>query len=384
MPPQQEPPPCFPLLDFFQKLGRSDDGNKHHSSVFVYDKSWDGEDEEDTYPEWISSSGSSSSSSSFHGQQQQQHHPNGMIMGENAKTRHPQFGRDSSTSSEEDEYGSELFGEDNDQRRRRPRRHSTSPIHKDRVIFTTVKSSSDNIGRSQSLDCLASVTTAATEEEDGPLELKRIKSAPAITMPSKRFRWAEVNQKDDDDDDVQVQVHEVESWKDRTDLWWNDSEYLNIKNGVLATTQFCKSKNRSHIELLEELIKRTSSTSSDVDHQDEGNDGDNEEDEEEAYQNNLLKDLSSSDTCSRGLEGHMSQLINRYRKIHSRRVLNAQVACRYQNNCYNNNKNDNNEDRKDAYWNALREQSMEKSKPLSSFARKMGQFDEMQARHQTC
>eukprot|EP00980_Cylindrotheca_fusiformis_P015642 scaffold4501_cov118-Cylindrotheca_fusiformis.AAC.2 len=203
-------------------------------------------------------------------------------------------------------------------------------------------------------------------------------------MSSKRFRWAVVssNSNELDDDDVQVQVHEVECWKDRTDLWWNDSEYLNIKNGVLATTQFCKSNDRSHIELLEEIIKRmsimknTNNGTTTSHHHQQDEDNDDEEEEEEEYQNNLLKDLSSSssDTCSRGLEGLMCQLINRYRKIHSRKVLNA--AYRYQ-------KNNNEDKRKDAInWNALREQSMKKSRPLSSFARKMGQLDEMQARHQ--
>jgi hypothetical protein len=76
---------------------------------------------------------------------------------------------------------------------------------------------------------------------------------------------------------------------------------------------------------------------------------------------------SSSDSFSRGLEGHMSKLFNSWRKKHARKVLNAQVACR----CIDQSQEE--------AWNVLREHSMESSKGLSAFSRRMGQFDEMEA-----
>lgn len=286
--------PCFPLLEFFKNLGVQRRDRDQYSSVFVYDKSWE-EDEEDTT---IASSLSSSSCSS-----EQLN-----ISGEDAKTHYPEFGLEEDIDSDSDEQES---------------------IH-DRVIFTSVNA----LVHSQSLCGL---------EIEESQQLKRAHSTPLI-IPLKHFRWSEVT----DTDDVRVEIHEVESWKDHPDLWWNANDFQIIKQGVVEAIRFCKAYHRNHIELLEEII-HSEEISIETDY--------------------LMIELaaSSSDSFSRGLEGHMSKLFNRYRKKHSRKVLNAQVACRCKDQS------------QEEAWNVLREHSMEKSKGLSAFSRRMGEFDEIQA-----
>lgn len=342
--PQQQIP-CFPLLDFIQNLLGSKKRRRSpsfYSSVFVYDKSWkDEESEEDTLPSSSCSSTASTSSS----EQQHQH-----TMGDDAKTHYPHFDDvEESSGSDNDEESSLAEGVN--------ARRNTSTSIKDRVIFTTV---SGLLVRSQSLGSLEIIDHGEHDDDEAEppcCSLKRTKSAPLI-IPTKRFRWSEVT--DSDPDALHVETHEVECWKDRNDLWWNSNEYSTIKRGVMETIRFCKSYHRSHIELLEEIIRHDEEDEEDHFLLDTVNDDDD-------LVKALLSSSDSSDAFSRGLEGHMSKLINRYRKKHSRKVLNAQVACRYKDQS------------KEQAWDTLREQSIEKSKALTSFARKMGQFDEMEA-----
>jgi len=158
---------------------------------------------------------------------------------------------------------------------------------------------------------------------------------------------------------VNVTVHEVESFKDQKGIWWNGSEFQNIKQCVNETVRFCKAYNRNHVELLEDIMRCDCL-------------------EDEDLMNNLLKDLLSTSIASsgfssspssflRGLEGHLSKHINKHRKRHNRKVLNAQeVAC-------------NSDKTLEETWEILRDESMERSQPLQAFARRMGQFDEMVA-----
>jgi hypothetical protein len=297
--------PCFPLIEFFKNLGGQRDRDQY-SSVFVYDKSWE-EDEEDT------TMASSLSSSTCSSEQLN-------VSSNDAKTRYPEFGLEEDFDSDSDEQESFVSNHD-------------------RVIFTSVNA----LVRSQSLSSLQNSNSFTSLVSDDSHQLKRAISTPLI-IPLKNFRWSEVS----DTDDVRVEIHEVESWKDHTDLWWNANDFHIIKQGVTETIRLCKAYHRRHIELLEEIIwSEEISTETD----------------------DLMKQLStsSSPSFSRGLEGHMSKLFNRYRKKHARKVLNAQVACRCKDQSL------------EEAWNVLREHSMEKSKGLSAFSRRMGQFDEMEA-----
>mmetsp|Transcript_14557 Transcript_14557/g.35189 ORF Transcript_14557/g.35189 Transcript_14557/m.35189 type:complete len:402 (+) Transcript_14557:139-1344(+) len=161
------------------------------------------------------------------------------------------------------------------------------------------------------------------------------------------IRWSEEN----DPNALNVTVHEVECIKDLTDMWWQGSDLVNIKQGVSEAIRFCKAYNRNHVELLEDIMRCDCL-------------------EDEDLMNDLLKDLLStcdstktSESFLRGLEGHLSKHINKYRKRHAKKVLSVQEGLK--------------DKTLEETWEVLREESLDKSQPLSAFARRMGQFDEM-------
>ncbi|KAL3936030.1 MAG: hypothetical protein SGBAC_008560 [Bacillariaceae sp.] len=178
------------------------------------------------------------------------------------------------------------------------------------------------------------------------------KEGAPVNQHISAIRWSD--QENNDPNALNVTVHEVECIKDRTDMWWQTTEFVSIKQGVSEAIRFCKAYNRNHVELLEDIMRCDCL-------------------EDEDLMTDLLKDLlstcdskASSESFLRGLEGHLSKVINKYRKRHSRKVLSAQEGLR-----------DDDNNTLEESWELLREESLDKSQPLSAFARRMGQFDEM-------
>ena len=175
-------------------------------------------------------------------------------------------------------------------------------------------------------------------------------STGSIIHKSSTIRWS-----DDEKEDVTVTVHEVECLKDNIDMWWQDAEFTTIKEGVNETIRFCKSYNRNQVELLEDILRCDCL-------------------EDDDLMNDLLQDLlqssgSSDSSFTRGLEGKLSNLMEKYKKRHNRKVLSTQQKLSKTKNTHS-----------EESIERLREESLERSQTLSSFARRMGQFDEMVAK----
>ncbi|CAJ1959527.1 unnamed protein product [Cylindrotheca closterium] len=200
------------------------------------------------------------------------------------------------------------------------------------------------------LEDLEDEVTERNDDDDDDVDDDGKEAAAESSSGNRRascIRWSE---KSDDPDALNVTVHEVECIKDRTDMWWQGSEFDTMKKSVTEAIRFCKSYNRNHVELLEDIMRCDCL-------------------EDEDLMKDLLKDLlSTSDSASesflRGLEGHLSKLISKHRMRHSKKVLSVQKGLKDSRTL-------------EETWELLREESLDKSQLLSAFARRMGQFDEM-------
>lgn len=169
---------------------------------------------------------------------------------------------------------------------------------------------------------------------------KSLSISPSKSLTKKKFRWA-----DSSDKSVILEVHEVDPLKEEKQLWFDDAELMDIRRGLIRQIRFLMKHHRERLEILDHIVA-----------------GQQPEPVIEQHMKNLTKH-----SIGRGLEGHMSKLVPQHRAKHSKGIIAAQTACRNMANTY------------DQTCEILREQALQNSETLKTFAKRMAKCDEIEA-----
>ena len=171
------------------------------------------------------------------------------------------------------------------------------------------------------------------------------------TPVEKNFRWATatgVREDGNGSDDVHVDVIEIESFKDRKDLWWNAYEFNTIRAELLKTITIFTKYRQDYIDALKIVYKGLEPP--------------------EIIEENMKQYLSKESYHARGLESHMvSDLVKTKRMRHRKEVLRQQKVCKTRGDEYTKE------------CNCLFQQSTLHTTMFIKFAERMGQFDEIES-----
>lgn len=157
------------------------------------------------------------------------------------------------------------------------------------------------------------------------------------TQRVKKFRFAEIR----GGQDVRCIVHPVEDCKDLKELWWSDSEMMDIRRQAIDAVKYFRKHRPDYLQAVENIAR--------------------EIDVEE----NMKKLVQ--DCFARGLEAHIVALLSKTRSETVHAVLDEQRECKLCNDSY------------ELTCESLRGQSMAYSQSNAKFARKMAECDQIEA-----
>ncbi|CAJ1957987.1 unnamed protein product [Cylindrotheca closterium] len=175
------------------------------------------------------------------------------------------------------------------------------------------------------------------EEEE---EKQEEEAATAAMRIEKQFRWAT-----EEDYTVKSDIHEIDPWKENSDLWFSGHELSAIKQDLVRQIRFFLMHHQERIETLDKVVSG---------------------DGPELVIEECIKELTRH-SIGRGLEGHMSRLIQQTRKDHVRNVLNAQTSCNARRQSY------------DESVEILREHSLVYGQRMKLYSQRMAKSDEIEA-----
>ncbi|KAL3941947.1 MAG: hypothetical protein SGBAC_003775 [Bacillariaceae sp.] len=178
-------------------------------------------------------------------------------------------------------------------------------------------------------------------EEDSKEGEEEEKEEKDEAMPVvKQFRWAV-----EDDYTVKSEIHEVEVIKQHRHLWFSGHELSAIRQDLVRQIRFFVMHHQERIATLDKVING---------------------DGPEAVIEECIKELTRH-SIGRGLEGHISRLIQQTRRQHVWGILNAQRTCNSNKSPY------------DETIEALRKQSLVNGEMMKLYAQRMAKSDEIEA-----
>jgi hypothetical protein len=157
------------------------------------------------------------------------------------------------------------------------------------------------------------------------------------TQRVKKFRFAEIR----GGQDVRCIVHLVEDCKDIKELWWSDTEMMDIRRQAIDAVKYFRKHRPDYLQAVENIAR--------------------EVDVEES-----MKKLVQ-DCFARGLEAHIVALLSKTRSETVHAVLDEQRECKLCNDSY------------ELTCESLRGQSVAYSQSNAKFARKMAECDQIEA-----
>ena len=164
-------------------------------------------------------------------------------------------------------------------------------------------------------------------------------SSPSMAK-EKKFRFAEISE-----NRVREVVHEIESYKDISELWWSEQEMVEIRADKVRVVKHFRKYRPGFIQSVEILVK--------------GNE------RKEVLEDHMRR--LTEDSFARGLETHSVRCISDRRKSHIAAVLQEQEDCQESGDTY------------EVASHCLREQSLAYSQLLTDFALRMGKCDHIDA-----
>ena len=156
----------------------------------------------------------------------------------------------------------------------------------------------------------------------------------------KKFRFAEVS-----DNRVRTVVHEVESYKDISELWWSNEEMVEIRADKVRVVKHFRKYRPNFLQSVEILV--------------------NGNEKKEVLEDHMRR--LTEDSFARGLETHSVRCISDRRRSHVHAVLQEQEDCRETGDTY------------EMASHCIREQSLAYSKLLTDFALRMAKCDQIDA-----
>jgi hypothetical protein len=260
-----------------------------------------------------------------------------------AKTQFPEFNLEGIPDGELTEVGNDEMDSVQQQQQQREEKYRTKEDQDVAVFLSLAQRMSlksllhllEGQARAQSLspEYLAKYSALAESES------MRTKVQKPLAK-HKCFRFAEVM-----DHQVRGVVHEVESWKDITELWWHPEEMQAIRSDLIQTVQFFRKHRPLYTKAMEIVVKATEPESVVEDHM----------------------RILTQDSYARGLESHIVSLFSGNRKDTVRAVLQEQSERLSSGDDY------------EMTSHCLREQSLAYSQLSAGFAGKMAQCDHIDA-----
>jgi hypothetical protein len=204
---------------------------------------------------------------------------------------------------------------------------------------------------------------------------RRRKQRPSLKK-KKQFRWAEVT-----NDKVRTVVHEIESHKLCTDLWWQPGEMQTIRADLVETVKFYRKRRPGYIQSVEfvarhagELCNKPANEGGPATESSSSPPKPGKDEQLLAcisHQQQVLEDhmkslMSAEHSYARGLETHIVKMLSVHRKSTVSAVMDEQRECKSCNDDY------------DTTSHCLREQSIAYSSMSTKFAYAMARCDQIE------
>jgi hypothetical protein len=180
----------------------------------------------------------------------------------------------------------------------------------------------------------------------------REKKKPCL-VKKKQFRWAEITA-----EKVRVVVHEIESIKSESNLWWQPEEMHAIRVDLVDTVKFFRKHRPNYINSVEVVARHGLDMS--------GNNGKGSP-QQQVVEQHMKSLMSAEHSYARGLETHIVKMLSDHRKATVTAILDEQQDCKDSDDDYATT------------MHCLREQSLAYTTLSSKFAYAMARCDQIDA-----
>jgi hypothetical protein len=282
--------------------------------------------------------------------------------------------------SQRDQYSVEYMKQYNDALKHYKSQSSSSDLSSASINSILTKDEKNDFEKKSSPSELMGVQAGPTDLEDqngdspNHKHRRRRRQRPSL-VKKKQFRWAEVT-----NDKVRAVVHEIESFKSCTDLWWQSGEMHTIRADLVETVKFYRKRRPGYIQSVEivarhagELFNKTSKEGATTENFSSSPKSGKDEQmwtcinhKQQVLEDHMKSLMSPEHSYARGLETHIVKMLSDHRKATISAVMDEQRECKTCNDDY------------DTTRHCLREQSIAYSSMSSKFAYATARCDQIE------